>query len=94
MTRLRTIVTVDKERNIRLPEGTPFKSGEQLYLLWDGRTLQISRRKPRQLSDAFDRVQTESEEALDTDAVARRLADDENRKRNKFDDALKQFFKE
>jgi hypothetical protein len=94
MTELRFILTVDKQRRITLPEGVPFPPGEPLHVLWDGRILQVSRTKPRRLDEAYAKVKKDSETVLETDELARRLSQDEARKRSKFDQALKKFFED
>ena len=94
MTALRFVLMVDGERRLQLPEGVPFQAGEAVHVLWDGNVLQVSRTKPKRLDDAFSRVQKDAGRVLETDELGRRLADDEARKRKKFDDALRQFFKD
>ena len=94
MTELRFVLTVDEQRRITLPEGVPFPPGEPLHVLWDGRVLQVSKTKPRRLDEAYAKVKQDSEKVLETDELARRLSQDEARKRSKFDEALKQFFKD
>jgi len=94
MTNLRTIVTVDENRQIQLPEGVAFQAGETLHVLWDGNTLQISRRKPKRLSDAFAQVQEQAGQALDMDGLQARLRRQQERNRRRFDDALGQWFKD
>jgi len=86
MAELRFIITVDDHRNLPLPEGVPFEVGEPLHVLWDGNVLQVSRRKPKSLSDAYAKVQKDASRVLETDELARRLAEDEARRRRKFDE--------
>lgn len=86
MTEQRFVIVADDERRLQLPEGVPFEAGEPLHVLWDGRTLQVSRRKPKRLDEAYARVQAESARILETDELARRLAEAEERRRRKFED--------
>lgn len=86
MTELRFVLTVDDERRLHLPEGVPFAPGEMVHLLWDGKVLQASRSKPKKLADAFAQVQKDASRVLDTDELGRRLAEDEARRRRKFDE--------
>ena len=86
MTEQRFVLVVDENRGIHLPEGIPFNAGDPLYLLWDGNVLQISRTKPKKLSDAYAKVQKDASRVLETDELARRLAEDEARRRRKFDE--------
>ena len=86
MTEQRFVLVVDENRRIHLPEGIPFNAGDPLYLLWDGNVLQISRTKPKKLSDAYAKVQKDASHVLETDELARRLAEDEARRRRKFDE--------
>jgi hypothetical protein len=86
MAELRLIITVDEKRNLPLPDGVPFEVGEPLHVLWDGNVLQVSRRKPKSLSDAYAKVQKDANRVLETDELARRLADAEERRRRKFDE--------
>ena len=86
MTEQRFVLVVDENRRIHLPEGIPFNAGDPLYLLWDGNVLQISRTKPKKLSDAYAKVQKDASRVLETDELARRLAEDEARRRRKLDE--------
>ncbi len=86
MTELRFVLVPDDHRRIQLPEGIPFNAGEPLHLLWDGSVLQISRTKPKKLGDAYAKVQKDAGRVLETDELARRLAEDEARRRRKFDE--------
>lgn len=86
MTELRFVLTVDEKRRLQLPEGVPFAPGEAVHLLWDGKVLQVSRTQPKKLADAFAQVQKEAGRVLDTDELSRRLAEDEARRRRKFDE--------
>lgn len=86
MTELRFVLVADDKRRIQLPEGVPFQAGDPLYVLWDGNVLQISRTKPKKLSDAYAKVQKDASRVLETDELARRLAEDEARRRRKFDE--------
>jgi hypothetical protein len=85
MAELRFIITVDDHRNLPLPDGVPFEVGEPLHVLWDGNVLQVSRRKPKSLSDAYAKVQKDASRVLETDQLARRLAEAEENRRRKFD---------
>ncbi|MER2598968.1 MAG: hypothetical protein ABTQ73_05570 [Caldilineales bacterium] len=86
MTELRFVLTVDDQRRLHLPEGVPLEPGEPVHLLWDGKVLQVSRSKPKKLADAFAQVQKDASRVLDTDDLSRRLAEDEARRRRKFDE--------
>jgi hypothetical protein len=86
MAELRTVLTIDDHRRVHLPEGVPFQSGEVVHLLWDGNVLQISRTRPRRLDDAYAKVEREKGRVLETDELTRRLAEDEERRRRKFDE--------
>ena len=86
MTEQRFVLVVDENRRIHLPEGIPINAGDPLYLLWDGNVLQISRTKPKKLSDAYAKVQKDASRVLETDELARRLAEDEAPRRRKFDE--------
>lgn len=86
MAELRFIITVDDHRNLPLPDGVPFEVGEPLHVLWDGNVLQVSRRKPKSLSDAYAKVQKDASRVLETDQLARRLAEAEENRRRKFDE--------
>lgn len=86
MTELRFVLTVDDKRILHLPEGVPFQPGEPLHLLWDGKVLQVSRTKPKKLADAYAQVQKDASRVLETDALSRRLAEDEARRRRKFEE--------
>ena len=86
MTELRFVLVPDDQRRIHLPEGIPFNAGEPLHILWDGNVLQISRTKPKKLGDAYAKVQKEAGRVLETDELAKRLAEDEARRRRKFDE--------
>jgi len=90
----RYVITVDDERRLKLPEGVPFEPGEPLHLLWDGKVLQASRAKPRKLDDAYAKVQEDASKVMDTDALQNRLAQERERQRRKFDEALGRFFKD
>ncbi|MCS6845097.1 MAG: hypothetical protein NZ528_12370 [Caldilineales bacterium] len=92
MTELRFVLTVDEERRLQLPEGVPFFPGEKVHVLWDGNVLQVSRTRPKKLSDAWAKVQEESSRTLDTDELAARLARERERQRRRFEEALGQFF--
>lgn len=92
MTELRFIISVDEGRRLQLPEGVPFHPGEMVHVLWDGNVLQVSRTKPKKLSDAYAKVQEDASRTLDTDELQARLARDRERQRRKFDEALGQFF--
>lgn len=94
MSELRFVIVVDDKRRLQLPEGVPFEPGEPLHILWDGRILQVSQRKPASLSDAYAKVQQQAGRVLETDELARRLAQEEERRRRKFEEALGQFFRE
>jgi hypothetical protein len=83
MAELRFIITVDDHRNLPLPDGVPFEIGEPLHILWDGNVLQVSRRKPKSLSDAYAKVQKDAGRVLETDQLARRLAEAEEIRRLK-----------
>ncbi len=86
MTELRFVLTIDDNRRLHLPEGVPFEPGEPVHLLWDGKVLQVSRTKPKKLADAYAQVQKDASRVLETDALARRLAEDEERRRRKFEE--------
>jgi hypothetical protein len=86
MTELRFVLVADDKRRIQLPEGVPFEPGEPLHLLWDGNVLQISRTKPKKLSDAYAKVQKDAGRVLETDELAKRLAEEEARRRRKFNE--------
>lgn len=86
MTELRFVLTVDDQRRLHLPEGVPFEAGDPVHLLWDGKVLQVSRTKPKKLADAYAQVQKEASRVLETDELSRRLAEDEARRRRKFDE--------
>lgn len=88
MTELRFILTVDEKRRLQLPEGVPFQAGEAVHVLWDGNVLQVARTKPKKLADAWAKVQQESGRVLETDELSRRLAEDEARRRRKFEEAF------
>ena len=94
MAELRFMLVVDDKRRLQLPEGIPFEAGEPLHMLWDGNVLQVSRTKPKKLSDAFAKVQEDASRVMDTDALAQRLAQDRERQRKKFDEVRNQFFKD
>lgn len=86
MAELRSVATVDENRRLHLPDGVPFQAGEVVHLLWDGRVLQVSRTKPQRLEDAYAKVQKEAGRVLETDELARRLAEAEERRRRKFEE--------
>lgn len=86
MTVLRHVATIDDEQRLHLPDGVPFQPGEVVHLLWDGKVLQVSRTKPRRLDEAYAKVQSESGRVLETDELARRLAEAEERRRRKFEE--------
>ena len=86
MTELRFVLVVNENRRLHLPEGIPFNAGDPLHVLWDGNVLQISRTKPKKLSDAYAKVQKDASRVLETDELAKRLAEDEARRRRKFDE--------
>ena len=89
MTEQRFVLVVNENRRIHLPEGIPFNTGDPLHLLWDGNVLQISRTKPKKLSDAYAKVQKDGPRVLEgTDELARRLAEDEARRRRREFDEL------
>ena len=90
----RFVITIDDERRLKLPERVPFAAGEPLHLLWDGKVLQVSRAKPRKLDDAYAKVQEDAGKVMDTNALQNRLAQERERQRRKFDEALGQFFKD
>lgn len=85
MAERRFVATIDENRHLHLPEGVALQAGEVVHLLWDGRTLQVSTSKPRRLDDAYAKVQKDASRVLETDELARRLAEDEERRRRKFD---------
>ena len=82
----RFVVTIDENRRLHLPEGVALQAGEVVHLLWDGRVLQVSTSKPRRLDDAYAKVQKDAGRVLETDELARRLAEDEERRRRKFEE--------
>lgn len=86
MTELRFVLTIDDKRRLNLPEGVPFQAGEPVHVLWDGDVLQVSRTKPKRLSDAYAKVQQEAGRVLETDQLTKRLAEEEARRRRKFDE--------
>jgi hypothetical protein len=86
MSELRFVIVIDDERRLQLPEGVPFQAGEPVHVLWDGSVLQVSRTKPKKLSDAYTKVQQEAGRVLETDQLAKRLAEEEARRRRKFDE--------
>ena len=86
MSELRFVIVIDDERRLKLPEGVPFPAGEPVHVLWDGNILQVSRTKPKKLSDAYAKVQQEAGRVLETDQLAKRLAEEEARRRRKFDE--------
>lgn len=94
MAELRAVIVVDQKRRLKLPEGVPFQPGEKVHVLWDGRVLQVSRRRPRRLDEAYAKVQEESRRVLDMEELQRRLAEDQARKRRMFEEALGKWFKE
>ena len=86
MAERRFVATIDEKRRLQLPEGVALHAGDVVHLLWDGRTLQVSTSKPKRLDDAYAKVQRDASRVLETDELARRLAEDEERRRRKFDE--------
>ncbi len=86
MSERRFVATIDEKRRLQLPEGVALQAGDVVHLLWDGRILQISTSKPKRLDDAYAKVQRDASRVLETDELARRLAEDEERRRRKFEE--------
>lgn len=88
MAELRFVATIDDKRRLQLPDGIALQAGDVVHLFWDGRTLQVSVTKPRRLDDAYAKVQKDAGRVLETDELARRLAEAEERRRRKFDEVF------
>ena len=86
MTELRFVLTVYDKRSLNFPDGVQFEPGEPVHLLWDGKVLQVSRTKPKKLADAYAQVKKDASRVLETDELSRRLAEDEARRRRKFEE--------
>jgi hypothetical protein len=48
--------------------------------------LQVARTRPKKLADAYAQVQKDASRVLETDELSRRLAEDEARRRRKFEE--------